>query len=157
MCLRFICRLVINEYKEKEDLYCLLKPINEHASRYWQDKYNVADIPMADPIFTPRCLLDGHLLFPVGSLRYGENTKNTLVAWFGIMNPDEMEGLENTKKIIKDFITNLLSTGTLSASHNKIFEELRGLSDSTETGIIRAHYKDRGPLTISSVATLLCT
>lgn len=156
MCLRFVCRVVINEY-EKEDLYCLLKSLHEHAQSYLISKkiHKSISSPIKT-IFTPRCLLVDHLPFPCKSVNYGTDTKNTLVAWFGIMDPNEMGGLINTTQIIKDFIETL-------PDKQGVLGQLPGIKQENgwwdKAGTIRIGYNDTGTdthsdLTILSVAQL---
>jgi hypothetical protein len=153
MCLRFVCRLVLNDlFKEKEDLYCLLKKINYDAGLYWNtDSFNTSTIPPVNHTFTPKCLLDIHMPFPDTISRYGRETKDTLYAWFGIMNPNEFGGLEKTKIKIWTLINEIDSK-----VKENILQNLRGLTDVSETGIIRQNYNSMGnTLTVSSIATLL--
>lgn len=156
MCLRFVCRLVLNDLsKEKEDLYCLLKKINYDAGLYWNTgSFNTSMIPSVNHTFTPKCLLDIHMPFPDTISRYGNETKDTLYAWFGIMDPNEFGGLEKTKIKIWTFINEINKID--SSFKEKILQNLRGLTDVSETGIIRQNYNSIGnTLTVSSIAKLL--
>ena len=157
MCLRFVCRLVLNNYKEKEDLYCLLKSLNERTVRYLEYyKIDITSIGSCDkPIFTPTCLLNGPLSLRDAGMR--NESYNTYIAWFGIMDPNEIGGLMNTKKIIKDFIETL-------SNKQHVLILLNGLLNPTETGIIRTDFNGSGSepgsepgitLTIYSIAQLL--
>lgn len=152
MCLRFVCRLVLNDLcKEKEDLYCLLKEINYKARLYW-DMDASSMLPHDNPSFTPTCLLDGHMQFPSPITTYWE-TKDTLYAWFGIMNPNELSGLTQTKKIIMTYINTII----LKEQRERILFQLNSLMiDAHETGIIRKNYNKPGnTLHVNGIATLL--
>jgi hypothetical protein len=152
MCLRFVCRLVLNDlYKEKEDLYCLLKEINYKARLYW-DMDASSMLPHGNPIFTPTCLLDGHMQFPSPTTTYRE-TKDTLYAWFGIMNPNELIGLAQTKRIIITYISTIIP----KEQRERILFQLESLKiDTSETGIIRKNYNQPGnTLHVNGIATFL--
>lgn len=156
MCLRFVCRLVLNDlFKEKEDLYCLLKKINYDAGLYWNtSSFNTSTIPLVNNAFTPKCLLDTHMPFPDTTSRYGRETKDTLYAWFGIMNPNEFGGLVQTKIKIINFIDEINKND--SSFKKNILQDVFGLTHVSETGIIRQNYNSPGnTLTVSSIATLL--
>jgi hypothetical protein len=153
MCLCFVCRLVLNELcKEKEDLYCLLKEVNDKAIIYWGKEKALSILSDGNPSFIPTCLLVGHMRFPDTTSRFGKETKDTLYAWFGIMNPNELTGLANTKSIIMNFINKKIS----EKYKQEILLQIQGLSDVSETGIIRENYNSPGnTLHVNDIAKFL--
>jgi hypothetical protein len=156
-CLRFVCRLVLNDmFKEKEDLYCLLKQINYNASSYWNlPKGNKFIHPDLNPIFTPYCLLVRYLPFPHPPTRLGvQNTLDTFFAWFGIMNPNELTGLNNTKAIIMHFISSIHD----DIIRDNILRQFNLLAKIPELArvTIKENYNSIGnTLTVGSIANLL--
>jgi hypothetical protein len=155
-CLRFVCRLVLNDmFKEKEDLYCLLKQINYNASLYWNLPEGDKSIrPDINPVFTPYCLLVGYLQFPHKPTYLGvENTLDTFFAWFGIMNPNELGGLNNTKDIIMNFISSIREENRINIL--KQFNLLTQMPKIAKS-IIKENYNGIGnTLTVLSIAELL--
>jgi len=155
-CLRFVCRLVLNDmFKEKEDLYSLLKEINYKASLYWSLPEGDRSIPPdANPVFTPYCLLVRYLQFPHPPTRLGvQNTLDTFFAWFGIMNPNELGGLNNTKAIIMQFISTIREDIRIN-----ILKQFNLLTIMPEIArdTIKENYNGIGnTLTVGSIAELL--
>jgi hypothetical protein len=133
MCLRFVCRLVLNELcKEKEDLYCLLKEVNYKARSYWDEETGSSILPDGNPSFIPTCLLVGHMRFPLNAPN--EEILDTLYAWFGIMHPSELGGFDEIKKKIMDLIN-------IQVEHIKlrILKQIVQLMKG-ETSIVRENY-----------------
>ena len=152
MCLRFICRLVLNDmFKEKEDFYCLLKYVYDKANLYWgQDIETIhLDMQPMQPIFIPGCLLEHHLQFPYPPQANQSNMiLDTLSAWFGIMNPNELGGLQATKMYIIDYLKDKPQL------REYIFGQLQ--MQRLSQIVIRQNYnQNRNNLTVGSISELI--
>jgi hypothetical protein len=153
MCLRFICRLVLNDmFKEKEDFYCLLKYVYDKANLYWGQEIETI-LPDMQPIFIPGCLLEHHLQFPYPpQANQSNNIFDTLSAWFGIMNPNELGGLQATKRYIIDYLKDNPQLRDYIFGQLKILYKMQRLSQI----VIRQNYnQNRNNLTVGSISELI--
>jgi len=149
MCLAFMCRSILNS-KSVAEIDSVLTHIERDTTVWWKENDNTVDLSILgiDPVpsFTPKCYLDpDYLNFP----SKGEHLspiKNTLFAWFGMIDPNSLGGLLKTKKILKPI---LIKTSQL--------DNLRVLSitEGSDKIIIRRNYNQGTDLTMRSVAKLL--
>jgi hypothetical protein len=153
MCLRFVCRLVLNDlFKEKEDFYCLLKYVYDKANLYWGQEIETID-PNMQPIFIPGCLLENHLQFPYPQqANQSNNILDILSAWFGIMDPKELGGLIATKNYIIEFLKDKQELKDFIFEQLKRLYKMQGLSQI----VIRQNYNQIGNnLTVGSISGLI--
>lgn len=89
--------------------------------------------------FTPIQLTDGSVL-KLDNHTTHENTPliNTFIAWFGIINPNELNGLLAIKKVLKDLLLTIIKPDYLKNKQ-----------------IIRLNYEPFGKLTVGSISKLL--
>lgn len=149
MCLVFICRSILNS-KSVAEIDSALIHIESETTKWWNKTDNTVDLSILGrypvPSFTPKCYLDlDYLNFPSQGGHLSP-IKNTLFAWFGMINPNSLGGLLETKKILKPILI-----------RESVFENLRVLSgtEGSDKIIIRRNYYPGIDLTMKSVAELL--
>ena len=149
MCLVFMCRSFLNS-KSVAEIDSVLTHIERETTEWWNKTDNTVDLSILgrDPVpsFTPKCYLDpDYLNFPSQGGHLSP-IKNTLFTWFGMINPNSLGGLIQTKKILKPILI-----------RRSLFDNLRDLSgtEGSDKIIIRKNYYQGIDLTMRSVAELL--
>lgn len=141
MCLKFVCRLYINNLDEKT-LFELIVELYSDVLKYLSSiLIDVCKLKITyTNAFTPIQLTDGSVL-KLDDYKSTNNTSliNSFIAWFGIMNPNELHGLLEIKKELKHKLLSKITPENLINNQ-----------------IIRLKYDElKGNLTVASISKLL--
>jgi hypothetical protein len=144
MCLKFVCRLYINNLDEKK-LFELIVELYSDVLKYLSsqviDVCNIQGHPLG---FIPNLLsYDSVLKLDNHQTKNNNALINTFIAWFGVMDPNEFGGIISIKTTLARYIPLLILNTPLQILNEK--ESLK---------VIRQNYGHLGNLTVGSIYKL---
>ena len=144
MCLKFVCRLYINNLDEKK-LFELIVELYSDVLKYLSSQViDVCNIQGHPPGFgfIPNLLSDDSVLKLDNHQTKNNNALiNTFIAWFGVMVPDEFGGIFSIKDTLKTYIP-------LQILNETEFNETESLK------VIRQNYGHLHNLTVGNIYKL---